>query len=127
MWVATIKSKGIVEKSFLVNISYTNGVFDFNEVINLTGGSLQSLNDQIAAKLDLLETTQALIPLVTTGVFTPVISPATARNIFIDAKHRFESCQKAVSLNLILSSSTTYTQAEADMQAAFTTALIDYV
>lgn len=126
MWAATIKQKGIVDKSFLVNVLYDNGATSFNEIIDMTGGSLDVLSQKIQSRLTTLNTTQALIPLVTLGSY--IAQPATQANgAFLSAVKHFKSCQQAVALGLILSTDPIFTAAQATMIAAYDPSFIDSI
>jgi hypothetical protein len=81
-FTASIVKKGVVDKSFLVAVSYDNGAgFQFIEQIDMTGSDLQNLNNIIVARLNTLNTTVSLIPQVTTGPFTPTTTTKTQAQI----------------------------------------------
>lgn len=124
-WTASVVQKGIVDKSFLVGISYTSGALQFVETLDMTGASLQYLSDRVSSRLATLESTQTLIPQVTLGAFTPTVAPATPLGTFLAALKHFNACQRAVTLGLMQVTDATYTSAQSAMQSAFDPSFID--
>lgn len=129
-WTATIKQKGIQDKAFLVNVLYDNGSIQFNEILDMTGGSVQVLSDRIASRLALLETTQALIPQIATGPFTPTVAsqtPQTPLQIFKGKLRILQNAQILVNLGLLATGDSGYTQAFSDAQAAFDPSFVSLI
>ncbi len=121
-WTATIVQKGIVDKSFLVGISYSNGTFQFVETANLTGGTMQILSDTVSGRLAQLEATQTLLPQVTLGSFTPTVATPptpTAFQTFITNLRALQNVQQLVTLGVISSSDTTYVTSLTAVQTTF--------
>lgn len=129
-WTANIVQKGIVDKSFIVGVSYTNGSIQFVEQVDMTGGTLQALSDRVASRLATLETTVALIPQVTPGPFipTPATPQLTAAQIaFITAFNTLRRAKQAVDIGLIANTDTTYVNALTAAQAAYDPAFLTLV
>lgn len=60
-WTATIVSKDYSKGVLLVGVEYTNGNETFSESIDMTGGTLDVLNQKIQGKLNTLNATSDLI------------------------------------------------------------------
>lgn len=111
-WTASIVQKGIVDKSFLVGVSYSNGTFQFVESINLTGGSVQTLSDVVTARLGALATTESLIPQILVGAFTPQPSSAqTPIQVFQNNLKQLRNAKELVDLGVITTLHTSYVNA----------------
>jgi hypothetical protein len=124
-WTATIKDKRIVDKQLLVNVLYDNGSINFNEVMDVTGSTIQSVSDRISSRLATLEATQTLIPLIPAGPFTPLGAQATPPvNVFLVALKSLRNAQEAVELGLITNADAAYTTALANAKAAFDSSFI---
>lgn len=63
----------------------------------------------------MLQTTQALIPQVTIGAFTPTSTANTPLQQFRTALNHFNSCQRAVDLGLITAQDVLYTTAKTNL------------
>lgn len=70
MWISKIVDKNLSLGELRVNVSYSNGTDDFNEVYSIRNE--QDLNARIKNKLSELEDKEIIFSNIQTGVYTPV-------------------------------------------------------
>lgn len=127
MWQAIIDSKSDVNGVVIVGVVYTNGVTKTLEAIDMTGGSMDTLNNRIQSRLNTLDANDLLLGSIVLGPFTPTTKPQTDAQIFQAALNHFQSCERCVDRGLIQKTDKEYTDAQAAMIAAFNVSFIDLV
>jgi len=124
MWAAKIADKQYLNGALFVNVFYSNGTASFNEIIDLTGGSVDILSSKIQGRLDTLNASDAALTGITLGTFTPTTKPDSSLQTFLAALKVLRSAQTAVDLKLMASSDKAFTDALAAAQAAFSPTFI---
>lgn len=125
MWTAKIAETNSKDGTFIVNVLYSNGTDSINEVIDMTGGSESVLSQKVSDRLDTLNKTEVLKTKISLGNFTPVITDLASKRNFQEAVRRLTSCQRAVSLGLIMETDKIFKDAKDAVIAAYDPSLID--
>jgi len=125
-WTANITGKTYNSGTLNVTVAYSNGVSNFSEPIDLTGGDTTVLNTKIQGRLNTLNTTDAASTAVPTGPITPTVTPSS-QQLFITALRRFQSCQRGVSLGIIATTDKVYTDAFTNLKTLYDPTLVDSI
>jgi len=127
MWTSTIESKNYNKGVLILNVVFSNGNEMFNESFDMTGGSLDIVNERIKARLGGLQASENLDIQIPLGAFTPTSNPATTQEAFMAALRRVRSCQRAIQLGLMTDKDQIYIDALASLQASFDLSFIDLI
>lgn len=71
MWNAEIKDKSIVQGELIVNVLFSNGTEEFNEVFNMRRG--EDLNGNIISRLSQIEALTTFTEELELGAYTPLV------------------------------------------------------
>lgn len=126
-WTASVAQKNYQNGILLVNVSYTDGTNVFNEVIDLTGGDINTAKAKVRSRIAALTVSDTLAAAIPIGPLNPGSVAQSTQDIFLTALRHFQACKRAVDLGLITTADTLYTDAQADMITKWSPAFIDAV
>lgn len=101
MWTSKILNSNYTGDTLIVTVEYTNGTKTVSEPVDMTGGSKETLDRKISAKLASLEATEALNAQIGTGDYTPVTYPEDPEITFRRAVRKAEEVKKLQDLGIV--------------------------
>lgn len=117
MWVSKILGKTRENGALILSVLYTDGVTEFYEKIDMTGGDGDVLNNKIALKLKALNTDDSSFP--SNGDFTPIVRPPAEKEIYFQKLRKFEQLARLSDLGIIKQTDQIFIDALAEAKLTF--------
>lgn len=119
MWTATIENKELKNGVLKIAVLYSNGVQTASETIDMTGGTVDTLDTKIQSKLNTLNVSDVTLAETVIGEFAPQTKQATAFQDFLVKWRTLQNVKRVVDAGIIDKSNPLFTSALAEATAAF--------
>lgn len=99
MWTAKIAEKELRDGQLLVNVAFSNGTQDFNEIISVR--SQEELSQRVKSRILELERVDLAKDAISVGNFTPVDKTQSEKEVFYEALENLRRIKRAIDLGVI--------------------------
>lgn len=98
MWESKIVDKGLEKDRIVVNVSYSDGTREFNELYRVT--SLKDLDNQIRTKKNSLTTLQTSFTEIPTGTYVPPVPTLSIEDQKLDMVRQLTEMKNLISVGI---------------------------
>ncbi len=111
MWKAIIENKNYTDGKLTVVVVFTNDKVKFAETIDLTGGSVEVLNQKITSRLNTLNASETFETQIPMGDFVPAPMIPSLQEEFFTALRRLETLKRLVNAEILTDADQVYVDA----------------